>query len=111
MQNLRTEKRAKTSEGNLNSWFEWIEETEQIMKDEEICEAVKEESHKRKYVYKYVICISFMKCSVVFFRLLPYNPVNPNISVIRRPLIFISARLVKLYCCIKILVQTLAVIK
>ncbi|CAG4987678.1 unnamed protein product [Parnassius apollo] len=40
-----SEKGLETSEENLNSWFEGIEETEQIMTDEEIIsEAVQEES-------------------------------------------------------------------
>ncbi|KAH9628495.1 hypothetical protein HF086_017321 [Spodoptera exigua] len=40
-----SEKGLETSEENLNSWFEGIEETEQIMTDEEIIsEAVEEES-------------------------------------------------------------------
>ncbi|XP_056639744.1 jerky protein homolog-like [Diorhabda sublineata] len=44
VQNL-SEKGLETSEENLNSWFEGIEGTEEIMTDEEIvCEAVQEES-------------------------------------------------------------------
>lgn len=44
VQNL-SEKGLETSEENLNSWFEGIEETEEIMTDEEIVrEAVQEES-------------------------------------------------------------------
>ncbi|KAL3277319.1 hypothetical protein HHI36_012670 [Cryptolaemus montrouzieri] len=43
LQNL-SEKGLETSEENLNSWFEKIEETKQIMMDEEIVhEAVQEE--------------------------------------------------------------------
>uniref|UniRef100_A0A2A4K1H2 HTH CENPB-type domain-containing protein n=1 Tax=Heliothis virescens TaxID=7102 RepID=A0A2A4K1H2_HELVI len=48
LQNL-SEKGWETSEENLNSWFEGIEETEHIMSDEEILyEAVQEESFEEK---------------------------------------------------------------
>ncbi|XP_015187494.1 PREDICTED: jerky protein homolog-like [Polistes dominula] len=43
-----SERGLETSEENLNSWFEGIEETEQIMTDEEICEAVQEEEEEEE---------------------------------------------------------------